>query len=94
MRQPFAAAVLAAGLLAAGCSHVNPYYDPAKRHHTPQGFVNQYPDNPAYRRPEIGFFEGWARRLRNWTATEDGRAPLAPILAVKPDLDFIHRNTS
>ena len=29
-------------LLAAGCSGTNPYYDPAKRHHTPQGFTNNY----------------------------------------------------
>lgn len=27
-------------LLVAGCSHVNPYYDPAKPHHTPSGFRN------------------------------------------------------
>jgi len=32
--------VLSALLLVASCSHVNPYYDPAKPHHRPDGFQN------------------------------------------------------
>ena len=34
---------LAAGWLLTGCAtHVNPYFDPAKPHHTAQGFRNNY----------------------------------------------------
>ncbi|MDO9404534.1 MAG: MBL fold metallo-hydrolase [Polaromonas sp.] len=41
MRRPIAlAAVLL--WLAAGCSALNPYYDPAKPHHTRDGFKNNY----------------------------------------------------
>jgi len=93
-RLPVIAATLAASLLAGGCSHVNPYYDAAKPHHTPQGFNNNYPPNPAYRRPQVGFFEGWATRLKNWSDDGSARLPLAPIPVVKPDLGFIHQNKS
>jgi len=36
---------LLASLLAA-CAMPNPYYDPAKPHHTPEGFRNNYPHDP------------------------------------------------
>ena len=85
-----AAVVLA--MLAAGCAQVNPYYDAGKRHHTPQGFANNYPSNPAYQRPPSGFFAGWSSRLKNWTSDNSGREPLAPIVGVRPDLGFIHAN--
>ncbi|WP_220809492.1 MBL fold metallo-hydrolase [Noviherbaspirillum aridicola] len=86
--------VLALSLACAACTNVNPYYDAGKRHHTPQGFVNNYPPNPAYQRPETGFVEAWVSRLRNWTTGSESREPLAPIPTVKPDLDFIHANRS
>jgi N-acyl-phosphatidylethanolamine-hydrolysing phospholipase D len=92
MRQKIVAAALTAVLLTTGCSHVNPYYDPAKGHHTPQGFTNNYAPNPAYQRPATGFIEGWLARLKNWTSGSESRAPLAPIQPVKPDLAFIHQN--
>ena len=92
MRQKTILAVLAIVLLSAGCSNINPYYDAGKRHHTPQGFTNNYPPNPAYRRPDIGFIKGWIARLKNWTTHSESRDPLVPILPVKPDLAFIHQN--
>lgn len=81
-------------VVVAGCSNVNAYYDATKRHHTPRGFANNYPPNPAYKRPEVGFIEGWLARLKNWTNDNGARAPFEPILSVQPDLPFIHRNTT
>ncbi len=92
MRLPIRAAVLTCALLAAGCSHVNPYYDASKPHHRQEGFANNYPSNPAYARPPQGFFASWAARIRNWSDDGSARLPLAPIPTVKPDLAFIHAN--
>lgn len=80
------------GLLVAGCANYNPYYDAGKPHHRPEGFANNYPPNPAYQRPRLGFFAGWAARIRNWTQDEALRAPQQPIPTVAPDLAFIHAN--
>ncbi|MEH6435499.1 MBL fold metallo-hydrolase [Massilia sp. DD77] len=92
MRYMISLASLAAGLLLAGCAGINPYYDDAKPHHRPEGFVNNYPANPAYRRPQTGFVEGWVARVKNWTSDGSARLPLAPIPVRKPDLAFIHAN--
>ncbi|WP_020652103.1 MBL fold metallo-hydrolase [Massilia niastensis] len=81
-----------AGALLAGCASVNPYHDASRPHHRPHGFANNYPPNPAYQRPDIGFVEAWLARIRNWSSDHAGRAPLAPILPVEPDLAFIHGN--
>lgn len=75
-----------------GCATTNSYYDPAKPHHTPAGFRNNYPPNPAYRRPETSAITAWIRRIRNWTSADHAREPVRPLLPVKPDLEFIHAN--
>ncbi len=85
-----AMACLASAL--AGCSHVNPYFDAAKPHHTPQGFQNNYPPNPAYQRPQESFAQSWLNRVRNWTSDKPEREPTRPLLPVKPDLAFINGN--
>jgi N-acyl-phosphatidylethanolamine-hydrolysing phospholipase D len=87
-------AALLIGVLSTGCANINPDFDPARRHHSKQGFSNNYPPNPAYQRPELGFFEAWASRLKNWTTASPSREPLNPILSVAPDLAFIHANES
>ena len=84
--------LVALALLGTGCAHQNAYYDASKPHHRPHGFANNYPPNPAYQRPQLGWFEGWAARIRNWTEAESARAPSAPIPVVAPDLAFIHAN--
>ncbi len=87
-----ASLALAAALVTGGCTSTNPYFDPSRPHHTPQGFVNNYPPDPAYKRPEQGFLAAWAARLRNWTRDASARAPLRPLQPVPPDLGFIHAN--
>jgi N-acyl-phosphatidylethanolamine-hydrolysing phospholipase D len=84
---------VACALLTASCSHVNPYYDAAKRHHTPVGFTNNYAPNPAFARPETGVIESWISRIKNWTSPAPSRAPMQPLETVKADLGFIHANT-
>jgi N-acyl-phosphatidylethanolamine-hydrolysing phospholipase D len=84
---------LAGALFTAGCAHVNPYYDPARPHHTRNGFVNNYPPNPAFARPETGVVESWVSRIRNWTTPAPSREPLQPLQPVNADLGFIHSNT-
>jgi L-ascorbate metabolism protein UlaG (beta-lactamase superfamily) len=81
-------------LFGTGCANQNPYFDSSKSHHRPEGFANNYPPNPAYQRPQLGFFAGWAARIGNWTQDEAVRAPHAPIDVVAPDLAFIHANRS
>lgn len=76
-----------------GCSTTNPYFDSSRSHHTAEGFINNYPPNPAYKRPETGFIESWTSRIRNWTSDTQSRALLRPLEPVQPDLQFIHANT-
>ncbi len=91
VRLALPSAILAASLLA-GCAQVNSYYDASKPHHRPEGFANNYPPNPAYQRPKVGFFEGWAGRIRNWTSDGSERLPLAPVPTVAADLGYLHAN--
>jgi L-ascorbate metabolism protein UlaG (beta-lactamase superfamily) len=75
-----------------GCSNINQHYDSSKPHHTPEGFRNNYPPNPAYKRPETGAVSGWISRIANWTKEKPSTEPSRPLLPVKPDLQFIHAN--
>ena len=86
-----AVAWLAAGLLAAacaGCAHVNPYYDPARAHHTRSGFRNNHLDD---------FFTGSFLRWQ-WERWRDGLpkppASLAELQPVRPDIDWLKQNRS
>jgi N-acyl-phosphatidylethanolamine-hydrolysing phospholipase D len=87
-----ALSLLGAGLFfhLGGCATVNPYYDPAKPHHTPDGFRNNYPPNPAYQGPDTGATTTWLSRLKKWTEDGPDTAPRRPLEVVKPDLAFIH----
>lgn len=82
--------MLGSMLALSACVGTNPDYNAAKAHHTPQGFRNNYAPNPAYQRPEIGFFESWTARLGKWTAGPENYAPRRPLETVRPDLDLIH----
>ncbi len=82
---------LACALLAgacAACSHINPYYDPARPHHTRSGFRNNYIDD---------FFTGsfWAWQWQRW---RDGLpkppASLAELQPVRADTGWLKQNRS
>ena len=73
--------------LLAGCAH-NPHYDPAKPHHTPEGF----------RDPEIGPHQSQGFWRWQWQRWRDGLPP-APaqypvVKSVAPALDFLHSKRS
>jgi L-ascorbate metabolism protein UlaG (beta-lactamase superfamily) len=90
------AAVLAAAggaaVLLGACSNVNPYYDPARPHHRPDGFTNVH--GPAGGRPFSQFLrwqiersrEGLPRPPSQHVPGYDG----FPV--VRPDLALLHAN--
>ncbi len=82
------AALAAGAIVAAGCSHVNPYYDPAKPHHRPDGFQNV---DPQARMPRsVGEFLRWQRERLALTIP-DPQLDLSPVAA---DLGFIRAATN
>lgn len=79
-----ASAVLAC--VCAACTHVNPYYDPAQRHHTRAGFRNNYVDH---------FFTGsfWRWQWQRWR--EGLPKPPANTAGLQPlrlDLGWLQQN--
>ncbi len=84
------ARLLAGSLLLASvaCSHVNPYYDPARPHHTRSGFRNNYVDDFF-----VASFWTW-----QWERWRDGlpkppasRAELEPV---RVDIGWLKQNRS
>jgi L-ascorbate metabolism protein UlaG (beta-lactamase superfamily) len=76
-------AVAAGALFATGCSSVNPYYDPAKPHHRPEGFQNI--DPAAWMPRSLGEFFRWQRER----AMLDIPPPKLDLAAIVPDLGLI-----
>lgn len=78
----FLAAYMSALFWISGCSHKNPHYDPAKPHHTPAGFQNNYPHS----HPSRLDFWRWAvqRRLAGLP-----KPPTQDLSPAAPDLDFL-----
>lgn len=64
----------------------NPYFDPAKKHHRPGGFQNNY---QSFRGKRLHELLRW--RWQAWRAGHP-RPVQAPIPLVTPDLAFIHAN--
>ncbi len=61
----------------------NPYYDPAKPHHTPDGFRNRY----AHPRPGGDFWQ-WQRERRRQGLP---KPPTRDLSCVAPNLAAIHQ---
>ena len=79
-------AIGAIALVLTGCTHVNPYYNPAKPHHTASGFKNNYVDNIDKSRSDL---------LRwQFERSRDGlpKPPQTPTPVVQADLAFIQAN--
>lgn len=74
-------------VLIAGAAVANPYYDPAKPHHTAGGFRNN--EAGAVNKPLADLLR-W-----RWEALRDGlpRPPEQPVARVKPDLMRLHANS-
>ena len=66
---------------------MNPYYDPSKPHHRPEGFQNSYQD---FVPKSLADVLRW-----KWNAARNGLPPRphAPTPQVAPDLAFLHANT-
>lgn len=89
------ALLLIAGFLAivTGCARVNPYYDPAKPHHTPSGFRNNY--GAAGGKPLSDLLRWYVERTRDGLP----RSPSTHVNGydfplVRPDLAWLHANRS
>jgi len=86
-RLTLSAVTLAAAGLVGTCAntYVNPYYDPAKPHHTPVGFKNNYPHPPK------GNF--WKWRYEQWR-DELPKPPASDYIlpVVMPEADYLRAN--
>jgi N-acyl-phosphatidylethanolamine-hydrolysing phospholipase D len=82
-RLAVAVPAIAVAALLTGASNVNPYYDPAKPHHRPEGFQNL--DPAAWMPRPFGEFFRWRRER----AGLDIPAPKADLSPIAPDLGFI-----
>ena len=82
--------ILAAGALTlltlGGCNSVNPYYTPAKPHHTPQGFQNNY--SPKVTKT-LGDFARWQYERNRDGLPKPAKTPTAVVAA---DVAFIQAN--
>lgn len=78
-----ASLICASLLLLEGCTAVNPYYDPAKSHHTREGFKNNY---------TVSVTQGFGALMRwQFEKRQQGlpKPPAAPIPQQAPDLKTI-----
>lgn len=83
MRLP---AILMLAVACASCTHVNPYYDPAKPHHTPTGFRNNYLSEPI----GGGFLKWQWERWRDGLPKPPANGYAFPV--ERPDVERLKQN--
>ncbi len=85
---PFFIAIFALflSLFLSACSTVNPHYNPAKKHHRPEGFQNNYTERMDESR--------WDLIRWQWEAARQGlpKPPQVPTPQVAPDFKFVSAN--
>jgi N-acyl-phosphatidylethanolamine-hydrolysing phospholipase D len=69
-----------------GCANVNAQYNPAKPHHTPEGFKNNYTGNVS--KPGSDFLRWQYERAQAGLP----KPPQTPTATVPPDLAFVQAN--
>ena len=84
------AIVLTASLCASAPSAVNPAYDPARPHHTPDGFRNLYP----FALPTISDLAVWYWRWARQGGTRAPEGGYENVPVVHPDLAYLRSNRS
>lgn len=76
----------AGALLLAGCAPLNPYHDPTRPHHRPDGFNNRFIDNFAAGQPSF-----WAWQWARWRNPPPASRPaLVPVAT--PPLEWLRQN--
>ena len=84
-------ALLLSACLSASCGHVNPYYQPDKPHHRPDGFTNTY--GPPGGRPLSDLLTWFVQRTRDGLPKPPSQFVQGynfPVL--EPDLAFLRAN--
>jgi N-acyl-phosphatidylethanolamine-hydrolysing phospholipase D len=84
--KPLHSMLLCTAVLLSGCAYSNPYFNPAKSHHTPEGFKNNGSD---------GVVRPFSELLRwQWEAFRNDLppAPKTPTPVQAPDLPLINAN--
>jgi N-acyl-phosphatidylethanolamine-hydrolysing phospholipase D len=77
---------LATALLFSGCAHMNEDYNPAKKHHRPEGFQNNYTDATDKSRADLIRWQ-WERARAGLP-----KPPEKPTPIVTPDMKFVSAN--
>ncbi|MFZ5551334.1 MAG: MBL fold metallo-hydrolase [Pseudomonadota bacterium] len=81
-----AASLALAAFFCVGCAGVNPYFDPSRPHHRPDGFNNNYVDNWGER---PGF---WRWQWERLTGDDLPAQDVSRVPQVKPDLAYLRAN--